>query len=68
MEGKLLTGDIFQRILVADDGSPKGGRAASLGLRPSEDPSIRRRKVEERFGEHLILGRYLDVEMTPEIV
>ena len=63
-----MTGDIFKRILVADDGLPEGGRTASLGLRPSEDPSIRRRKMEERFGEHLILGRYLDVEMTLEIV
>jgi nucleotide-binding universal stress UspA family protein len=87
-----MASDIFQRILVADDGSPEGERAASLGLRlaaklqaevvlfgvfppvifsealPSEDPSIRRRKMEERFGRHLILGRSLDVEMTIEIV
>src|SRR5260370_37708245 len=84
--------DIFQRILVADDGSPEGEQAASLGLRlaaklqaevvlfgvfppvifsealPSEDSSIRRRKMEERFGKFFLLGRSLDVEMTIEIV
>jgi nucleotide-binding universal stress UspA family protein len=92
MEGQLMIGDIFQRILVADDGSPEGKRAVSLGLklgaklqaevvlfgvfppvifseaRPSEDPSSRRRKMEERFGEFLTLGRSLDVDMTIEIV
>jgi nucleotide-binding universal stress UspA family protein len=91
-EGQLMTSDMFQKILVTDDGSPEGERAASLGLRlaaklqaevvlfgvfppvifsearPSEDPSIRRRKMEERFGTFLILGRSLDVEMTIEIV
>ena len=39
-----------------------------LEARPSEDPTIRRRKMEERFGKFLILGRSLDVEMTIEIV
>jgi nucleotide-binding universal stress UspA family protein len=92
MEGQLMIGDIFQRILVADDGSPEGKRAVGLGLklaaklqaevvlfgifppvifseaRPSEDPSSRRRKMEERFGEFLTLGRSLDVEMTIDIV
>jgi len=87
-----MTIDMFQRILVADDGSPEGERAAHLGLRlaaklraevvlfgvfppvifsearPSEDPSDRRRKMEERFGKFLILGRSLDVEMTIDIV
>jgi nucleotide-binding universal stress UspA family protein len=88
----MMGGDIFRRILVADDGSPEGERAVGLGLRlaaklqaevvlfgvfppvifsearPSEDASSRRRKMEERFGEFLVLGRSLDVDLTIEIV
>jgi nucleotide-binding universal stress UspA family protein len=87
-----MISDLFQKILVADDGSPEGERAVSLGLRlaaklqaevvlfgifppvifsearPSEDPSRRRRSMEERFGKFLTLGRSLDLEITIEIV
>ena len=87
--------EVFHRILVADDGSPDGERAASVAVAlgakmkamvillgvveppnvqaegeglPVEDPSICRRKMEERFEKFLKLGRSLGIEMMVEIV
>jgi nucleotide-binding universal stress UspA family protein len=87
--------EVFHRILVADDGSPDGERAASVAVAlgakmkaevillgvveppnvqaegeglPVEDPSICRRKMEERFERFLKLGKSLGIEMRIEIV
>lgn len=87
--------EVFHRILVADDGSPDGERAASVAVAlgakmkamvillgvveppnvqaegeglPVEDPSICRRKMEDRFEKFLKLGRSLGIEMMVEIV
>lgn len=90
-----MSAEIFHRILVADDGSPDGERAAEVALSlgacfhaeiillgvveppniqaegeglPLEDPSVARRRMEDRFERFLRLGRARGISMMVEIV